>query len=398
MIFGRRGNRASAKLERGRAVGHTGSTGVDGALEGTVPPGMVIAGAWAWRLLAIAAVIGVLVWLVMQLRDIIIPLLVAILLAALLVPFSNFLQRNRWPKWLAVAISEIGVLAIVTGLIWLVVTQVRAGFPDLQRRTMQQFDLFTEWLNDSPLDITDADLNEYVDQAVQAVQSNASTIATGALSVGSTAGHFAAGFLLVLFATLFILIDGRGIWNWVVRLFPKRARVAVNGSGEAGWHTLTTFVKVQIFVAFVDAVGIGLGAWILGLFFGGFPLVIPIAVAVFLGSFVPVVGAVVTGAFAVVVALVFLGPLPALIMLGIVLLVQQIEGHILQPLIMGAAVRVHPLAVVLAVAAGGFLAGIPGTLFAVPIVAVLNVMVKYIASGAWRVNAHPDEKDVAARA
>lgn len=398
MIFGRREQRASARLERGRAVGRTGTEAVDGVLDGAVPPAVVIAGAWAWRLLAIAGVIGVLVWVVIQLRDLVVPVLVAVLLAALLVPFSNFLQRNRWPKWLAVAISEIGVIAIITGLIWLVVTQVRAGFPDLQRRTVQQYEVFTEWLNESPLDITDADLNQYLDQGVQAVQQNASTIASGALSVGSTAGHVIAGFLLVLFATLFILIDGRGIWNWIVRLFPRRARRAVNGSGEAGWHTLTTFVKVQIFVAFVDAVGIGLGAWILGLFFGGFPLVIPIAVAVFLGSFVPVVGAVVTGAFAVVVALVFLGPVPALIMLGIVLLVQQIEGHILQPLIMGAAVRVHPLAVVLAVAAGGFLAGIPGTLFAVPIVAVLNVMVKYIASGAWRVQAHPREEDVATRA
>ncbi|PJJ71499.1 putative PurR-regulated permease PerM [Diaminobutyricimonas aerilata] len=397
MIFGRRGQRASARLERGRAVGGTGPGPVDGALNGTVPPAMVIAGAWAWRLLAVAAVIGVLVWLVIQLRDLVVPVLVAVLLAALLVPFSNFLQRHRWPKWLAVAVSEIGIIAVITGLIWLVVTQVRAGFPDLQRRTMQQFEVFREWLRDSPLDLTDADLNRYIDQGFAALQTNASTIATGALSVGSTAGHFITGMLLVLFATLFILIDGRGIWNWIVRLFPRRARVAVNGSGEAGWHTLSTFVRVQIFVAFVDAVGIGLGAWILGLFFGGFPLVIPISVAVFLGSFVPVVGAVITGAFAVVVALVFLGPVPALIMLGIVLLVQQIEGHILQPLIMGAAVRVHPLAVVLAVAAGGFLAGIPGTLFAVPIVAVLNVMVKYIASGAWRVTAHPDEQDVATR-
>src|SRR5690606_16498599 len=125
-------------------------------------------------------------------------------------------------------------------------------------------------------------------------------------------------------------------------------------------------VKVQIFVAFIDAVGIGLGAWILGLFFGGFPLVIPIAIAVFLGSFIPVVGAVLTGAIAVFVALVYLGIWPAVIMLGIVLLVQQVEGHVLQPLVMGTAVKVHPLAVVFAVAAGGFLAGIAGALFAVP--------------------------------
>jgi len=151
---------------------------------------------------------------------------------------------------------------------------------------------------------------------------------------------------------------------------------------------------VQIFVAFVDAVGIGAGAWILGLFFGGFPLVIPIAVAVFLGSFIPIIGALVTGALAVFVALVYLGPIPALIMLGIVLLVQQVEGHVLQPLVMGMAVKVHPLAVVFAVAAGGFIAGIPGALFAVPVIAVTNVVVKYLASGAWRTTPHPTPEDV----
>jgi predicted PurR-regulated permease PerM len=138
-------------------------------------------------------------------------------------------------------------------------------------------------------------------------------------------------------------------------------------------------------VASIDALGIGLGAFFLGL-----PLVIPISVLVFLGSFIPVVGAVVTGALAVFVALIYNGWVTAVIMLGIVLLVQQIEGHVLQPLIMGTAVKVHPLAVVLAVAAGSLLAGIPGALFAVPLVAVLNVMVSYISSGSWRARAPGD--------
>jgi putative heme transporter len=146
-----------------------------------------------------------------------------------------------------------------------------------------------------------------------------------------------------------------------------------------GWTTLTSFVRVQIFVAAIDAVGIGVGALILGL-----PLAIPIAVAVFLGSFIPIVGAVATGVLAVFVALIYKDVVIALIMLAIVLLVQQVEGHVLQPLVMGSAVKVHPVAVVFAVAGGSFLAGIPGALFAVPVVAVLNVMIRYIASGSWR--------------
>jgi predicted PurR-regulated permease PerM len=285
---------------------------------------------------------------------------------------------------------------VLTGLIMLIVTQIRSGFPDLQDRSVTAYEDFKTFLSET-FNINNSEFNDYIEQGWSAIQTDSQALVSGALSLGSTAGHVLTGTLLTLFATLFILIDGHGIWNWIVRLFPRKARPAVDGSGRAGWLTLTTFVKVQIFVAAVDATGIGLGAWILGLFFGGFPLIIPIAVAVFLGSFIPVVGAVVTGAIAIFVALIYLGPIPALIMLGIVLLVQQLEGHILQPLVMGSAVKIHPLAVVFAVAAGSFIAGIPGALFAVPVVAVLNVMVTYVASGRWRADVRPQIEDVATR-
>lgn len=363
--------------------------------EEAVPPALKIAAAFSWRILAIVGVLAVFIFLIMQFRYIVIPFMIAILLGALLVPLVNFLIRHRWPKWLAVAVAMIGTIGIVTGLIFLVVQQVRVGYPDLQKQSVRAYDDFKAFLLASPLQLTDADITNYIGQAWEAIQRDSAALVSGILSVGSTAGHVFAGLLLTLFATIFVLIDGKGIWAWVVRLFPRRARPAVDGAGHAGWITLTTFVKVQIFVAAVDAVGIGLGAWIIGLVFGaGFPLVIPIAVAVFLGSFIPVVGALLTGALAVFIALIYLGPLPAVIMLGVVLLVQQVEGHILQPLVLGTAVKVHPLAVVFAVAAGGFTAGIAGALFAVPVVAVLNVMVKYIASGEWRINPRPTAKDI----
>lgn len=359
-----------------------------------VPPALRIAAAYSWRILLVVGVFAVVVFLIIQLKDIVVPFLVAILVAALLVPLVQFLVRHRWPKWLAVAVAMLGTIAIVAGLLFVVVAQIRSGYPDLQVRSVKAYDDFKAFLAASPLRLDDAQIQSYIDQGLAALQKDSQAIISGALSVGTTAGHVFAGLLLALFATLFILIDGKGIWSWIVRLFPRTSRTALDSSGRAGWITLTTFVRVQIFVAFVDAVGIGLGAWILGLVFGGFPLVIPIAIAVFLGSFIPVVGAVLTGAIAVFVALVYLGPLPALITVGIVIAVQQIEGHVLQPFIMGTAVKVHPLAVVFAVAAGSFIAGIPGALFAVPIIAVLNVMVKYIASGEWRTTPHPEAKDV----
>jgi predicted PurR-regulated permease PerM len=355
----------------------------------SVPRGMVIAGAWSWRVLLVVAVVAVFVWLVIQLRIIVIPFLVALLVSALLVPFSGWLQRHRWPKWVAVVVSLVGFLVVVAGLFALVVLQVVDGWPMLRDRSVASYGELKDFLLASPLHLTEGQLNGYVGDAVAALQQDSQPLLRGALSIGSTAGHVGAGLVLMLFTTIFLLVGGGEIWRWVVRLFPRAAREAVDGAGRAGWLTLTNFVKVQIFVAFVDAVGIGLGALLLGL-----PLVAPIAIAVFLGSFVPVVGAVATGAIAVVIALVYNGWVVALLMLAVVILVQQIEGHLLQPFVMGSAVKVHPLAVVFAVAAGALLAGIPGALFAVPVIAVLNVMIGYVARGSWRTTPRPTSADV----
>lgn len=344
-----------------------------------LPPGLRLAGAWSWRLLVIGAAIAAFLFLVVQLRLIVIPLLVAVLVSALLVPLVSFLVRHKWPKALAVAVVMVGTLAVVAGLITLASTQIANGASGFSSRLNDSFESFKDFLLTSPLHLTEAQINDYVAQAWSALQTDSAVFVSGALSVGTSIGHLLAGLLLTLFSLLFILIDGKGIWAWIVRLFPRRARAAVHGAGVAGWATLGNFAKVQILVATIDAIGIGVGAAIIGV-----PLAIPIGILVLLGSFIPIVGAVVTGAVAVVLALIFLSPVHALIMLGVVLLVQQIEGHVLQPLIMGTAVKVHPLAVVLAVAAGSLVAGIPGALFAVPIAAVLNVMTNYISRGTWR--------------
>ncbi len=349
------------------------------SVEESLPRGVRVAGAWSWRLLAIGAVIAVVIFLVIQLRLIVIPLLIAVLIGALLVPFAAFLQRRHWPRWLAVLTAMVTLIVTVGGLLYLAAWQVTREFASLSTKSAEAYDSFRAWLTTGPLGLSADQIDNFLSQLGKAIQQDSQIFLSGALSIGSTLGHVLTGVLLTLFSLIFILIDGKGIWNWIVRLFPKRARPAVDGAGGAGWVTLTSFVKVQILVATIDAVGIGLGAFFLGL-----PLVIPITVLVFLGSFIPIVGAVLTGALAVFIALVFNGWLWALIMLIIVLGVQQLEGHVLQPFIMGTAVKVHPLAVVLVVAAGSLLAGIPGALFAVPVAAVLNVMVHYISSGVWR--------------
>ena len=184
--------------------------------------------------------------------------------------------------------------------------------------------------------------------------------------------------ILALFILIFFLLEGDRIWSFLVRLLPRKARAATDGAGRRGWTSMVSYARIQMFVAFVDAVGIGVGAAIIGV-----PLALPLGVLVFLGSFIPIVGALVTGAVAVLLALVANGRVNALIMLGIVLLVQQLESHILQPLVMGKAVSLHPVAVILAVAAGSYLAGIPGALFSVPILAVANSSIRYIAGRTW---------------
>lgn len=350
--------------------------------DGRVPQGLRTTAAWSWRILVIVGVAAVVVWLVIQFKLVVIPFFISILLAALLIPFSSFLQRHRWPKWLAITASMLGALALVGGLVTLVVFQVRGGWNALVAATLRAIDDVSGWLAGAPFNLELDDVRRTVLDWWTEFSHDTGSIWAGALSVGTTTGHVLTGLLLTLFATLFLLIDGPRIWQWFLKLFPRRARERTDVAARTGWTTLTTFARVQIFVAAVDAVGIGLGAWILGLFTGGFPLVIPIAVVVFLASFIPIVGALFSGALAVFVALVYLGPIPAVIMLAIVLLVQQIEGHVLQPLVMGTAVKVHPLAVVFAVAAGTIVAGIPGALFAVPLVAVVNSMGRSLAGRA----------------
>lgn len=348
----------------------------------TVPHGLRVATAYSWRLLVVAAAVGVGIWLVIQLKLLVIPLMIAVLITALLWPAFAFLLAHRVPKWLSIVIVVVGALAIVTGLLWLAVWQITQQWPSVRDSTVASVEQFRQYLIDGPLHLTAAEIDGYLAQAWEFLQQQASLLWSGALAIGSTVGHVLTGLLLTVFILLCLLADGGGIWRWTVRLFPRAARPAADGAGRAGWATVVNYARTQLLVATIDAIGIGAGALLLGV-----PLAIPVAVLVFLGAFVPIVGAVVTGALAVFLALVYNGWWIALWMLVVVLGVQQLEGHVLQPLLMGSAVKVHPLAVVLVVAGGALIAGIPGALFAVPLAAFVNVVGVYLSSRAWKTGA-----------
>jgi len=350
-----------------------------------VPIGLRVTAGYAWRLLLIAAVVAGFIWIVIQLKLLVIPLMVGILITALLWPAFEWMLRRRFPRWAAVATAIVGTLGIVTALIWLVVWQIRQQLDDVRDRSMQAVDGLQTFLMGDPLNLTQKQIDGYLEQARTFFNDQADLLLNGALSVGTTAAHVVTGAVLALFILICLLADGGGIWRWTLRLFPRAARPAADGAARNGWTTIVNYARTQLFVAAIDAVGIGLGAVLLGV-----PLAIPVAVLVFLGSFIPIVGAVVTGAIAVLLALVYNGPWIALAMLGVVLLVQQVEGHILQPIMMGSAVKVHPLAVVLVVAGGSMVGGIPGALFAVPLAAFVNVAAVTVSTGSWRTGDQPD--------
>ena len=345
-----------------------------GSASGSVPASMQAAAAWSWRILVIGLAVAAVVVALGAGKVLWVPVVVALLLTVLLTPFVRLMERRlRLSRGAASGIAVLSLLAVVSGLATVAGRQIVQGVGELWTKASAGLDELVVTLASSPLGLDSADIERYIDQGREQLSANSQSIVSGALSFTTTIAHVAAGTLVALFCLLFFLKDGALIWAWLVRLLPRSARMPVYEASRRGVVTLASFTRTQILVALIDAIGIGAGALILGI-----PLAVPLAVLVFLASFIPFVGAISTGIIAVLVTLVDQGAGRALIMLGIVLLVQQIESHLLQPLLLGHAVSLHPVAVLLSVAAGSLTAGIVGALLAVPFVATLNTVVLYL--------------------
>ncbi|MGH3625041.1 MAG: AI-2E family transporter [Sciscionella sp.] len=344
----------------------TSSPGRRGVVD-SVPTTIRIGAAVCWRLLLIAVTVYVVGRLIGYLVVVTLPLAIAMLLSALFTPLVVRLVRWRWPRGLATVVALVVGLVAVGGVLTLVITTFIAGLPGLRTQVEQSVQQINDWLQHGPLHLSQAQLNQFLDNVVRTLKQNESQITSGALSTASTLGEVLTGALLTLFVLIFFLYDGERIWRFVIRVVPVGVRDNVDLAGRRGFASLVSYVKATVIVAVVDAVGIGIGLLILRI-----PLAVPLAALVFLGAFVPIVGAVVAGGVAVLVALVTNGFIPAVLVLAVVIAVMQLESHVLQPLLLGRAVRLHPLAVVLAIAAGVVVGGIPGALIAVPLLAVLN--------------------------
>jgi predicted PurR-regulated permease PerM len=336
-----------------------------------VPVGLRIAAAWGWRLIVLGVIVTYTLTIISKLSVVIIPLAIALLLAALLSPFVAMLRRARVHRTFATAIIVVAGIAAVVGILTAVISQFASGLPDLTENTATGIQDIRNWLRDGPLNLSNAQLNSFGDQLQKLVNDNKDKITSSALSITATTAEVITGFFLVLFSLFFFLRDGRIIWRFFVGVMPPATRDALDYSGLAAWGSLVSYVRATVIVAFIDAFGIGIALWLLNV-----PFALPLAALVFLFAFIPIVGATVSGIVAVLVAGVSEGWVTALFVLAAVIAVQQLEGHVLQPLIMGRAVSIHPLAVIAAIAGGMVLSGIIGALVAVPLVAMFNTGIR----------------------
>ncbi|MEV3871793.1 AI-2E family transporter [Streptomyces sp. NPDC049906] len=351
-----------------------------------VPWGLRVAAEAGWRLLVLAGTVWVLMRVISAVRLVVLAFVASLLITALLQPTVAKLKRHGVPRGLATALTAV-LGFVFLGLVgWFVVWQVLENVDHLSSQVQDGIEELRKWLLNSPFHVTEDQINDIAKTLRDAIGANTDSITSAGLAGVTVIVEVLTGVLLTVFSTLFLLYDGRRIWEWLLRLVPGAAREGIAGAGPRAWRTLTAYVRGTVVVALIDAVFIGLGIYFLGV-----PMAVPLAVFIFLFAFIPLVGAVVSGALAVVVALVTQGVFTAVMTLVVVLAVQQIEGHVLQPFILGRAVRVHPLAVVLAVATGGLFAGIGGAVVAVPLVAVTNTVVGYLRaySGEYALRGSP---------
>ena len=356
--------------------------------DASVHPLVRKAASWAWRLLIILAALVALLWVVSRLEIIVVPVLLALMISALLVPAVDWLDRRGLPRGGAVALVLFGGFATLGGILTFVVSQFIVGLPDLTEQISRSIDSTRKWLIEGPLHLRGEQIDNAGNAAIQALHNNQAKLTSGALSTAATITELVTAAVLVLFTLIFFLYGGRNIWEYVAKIVPTEVRDRVLEAGSAGYRSLIGYVRATFFVALTDAAGVGTGLAIMGV-----PLALPLASLVFLGAFIPLIGALVSGLLAVVVALLAKGMVYALITLGLLIAIAQLEAHLLQPLVMGRAVSIHPLAVVLAISTGGVLAGIVGALLAVPTVAFFNNAIQVLRAADPAAEANEQTED-----
>ncbi len=332
-------------------------------------PGPILrtAGDYAWRILAVGTVVYFVIRLLSVLSLAVIPFLVSLLITALLQPFAHRMRRRGLGRGVATLFTMLMAVVLLGGLITVVVVRATQQAPQLGNEITKLLPQIKHWLVHGPLQLNPTTVDNLDKTIASDITKNSSKIASTALSTGKTVLSFLTGLVLAIFSTIFLVYDGDRVWAFLLKGVPAAGRAAADAGGRAAWRTVSHYVRGTLIVATFHGVVVALTLTLLGV-----PLSFPLAVLVGLGSFVPLVGAVVTGALAVAVAGLGQGLVAAIVMVAVLLLDNQIEAHVLQPFVVGRYVRIHPLAVVLSLAAGAILFGIVGAIVAVPVVASIN--------------------------
>ncbi|HEY3955684.1 MAG TPA: AI-2E family transporter [Streptosporangiaceae bacterium] len=326
-----------------------------------VPALLQLTAGWAWRLLIVGLLVYVLARVASALRIVVLPCVAALLLTALLQPLTGRLKRAGLPAMLATWCALLAAIAVIAGLGALIGVRASQEFPTLQSDLTHTGHKLQSWLAGPPFHIKQARLQQLLQSAENEIASHKSLVAGTVLTGGKYITEIAAGTILTLFVSFFLIKDGDRIWHWLTGFMSADTGDRVNRAGNAAWQVLVHYVRGTVLIAATHSVIIGLTLWILGV-----PLVIPLAAVVFLAAFVPLIGILFAGVLSILITLGTKGVVAAVILLVVFLVEDQLDGHLLQPQIVGRIIRLHPLAVILVLAVGGVLAGVPGAVVAVP--------------------------------
>jgi predicted PurR-regulated permease PerM len=332
-----------------------------------VPSWLATAAAWSWRLLLLAIAVYLIARVVGILYIVVVPCVAALLLTALLQPLTSRLRRAGLPNMAATWITLLIAAVVVAGLVMLVANRVSADYPTVLAEAKHTTAQVQAWLAGPPFHLQDANVQKFLNNIPDYLSKHRSLVEGTVLTGGKIASELIGGLVLMLFVTFFLIKDGERIWNWLLGAMSAETASRVDRAGHASWLVLVYYMRGTVAVAAIHAVVIGVVLSIMGV-----PLAVPLAILVFLAAFVPLVGLLVAGALAILVTLATKGWVDALILLGILIIEDQLEAHLLQPQVVGKMIRLHPLAVILSLAVGAVLAGIAGAVVAVPIVAVIT--------------------------
>ena len=338
-----------------------------------VPRWLRSGAAIAWRLLALLAAIALTAYALAYLRIVVLPVIVAVLVSTVLRPPTRWLTRHRFSDGAAAATVLLAAIAVLVAALTMAGAAVARQVSDLAESVQEGIREAGDALSEPPFNLSDADIDRYIDNAADQLSDSSGALTGGVVHGAVIAGEVITGLIITLLLLFFFLKDGPGMWRWVVDTFGGRQRTRLDEMARRSYFALTGYVRGLVLVGAADATLIGAGLAILGV-----PLVIPLMLLTFLAAFVPLIGAFSAGLAAVLIALVDGGVVTALIVLALVVAVQQIEGHLLYPIIMGRTIHIHPIAVIVALATGGILAGIIGVFISVPILTVAATALTHV--------------------